>query len=170
MTKSGITRRIDELGRIVVPKEMRYNLGIRDGEPLEIYTDNNAIIIKKFSQVENIKDISENVCNLISDVCNVDIMISDREKIVACSNNLKHLLGVTLGETHKKLIDFRENWISEKKEVMFDLNKYFTIIPIITSLDSSGLVFILSDEYNDVNVKYAKIAQKLIVQKLDVAS
>ena len=39
LTKSGITRRIDELGRIVVPKEIRYNLGIRDGEPLEIYTE-----------------------------------------------------------------------------------------------------------------------------------
>ena len=53
MIKSGITRKIDELGRIVVPKEIRYNLGIRDGEPLEIYTSDNSIIIKKFSQMEN---------------------------------------------------------------------------------------------------------------------
>ena len=59
LTKSGITRRIDELGRIVVPKEIRYNLGIRDGEPLEIYTSDNALIIKKYSQVENIKDLAE---------------------------------------------------------------------------------------------------------------
>ena len=65
LNKSGITRRIDELGRIVVPKEIRCNLGIRDGEPLEIYTENNSIIIKKYSQVENIKDISLNVCKII---------------------------------------------------------------------------------------------------------
>lgn len=170
MKNSGITRKIDELGRIVVPKEMRYNLGIRDGEMLEIYTENNAIIIKKFSQVENIKDISENICNMISDVCNVDIIISDREKIIACSNNLKMLLGVSLGSKHKKLIDNRESFISEKREIMFELNKYFTILPIITSLDSCGLIFIITDEYSDVNIKYAKIIQKLIVQKLDIAS
>ena len=53
MTKSGITRRIDELGRIVVPKEIRYNLGIRDGEPLEIYIENNSIIMSSdYSQIE----------------------------------------------------------------------------------------------------------------------
>lgn len=170
MTKSGITRRIDELGRIVVPKEMRYNLGIRDGEPLEIYTENNAIIIKKFSQVENIKDISENICNIIGDICNVDIMISDREKIIASNNNLKKLIGTKLEDKHKKLIDNRENYSSENKEVMYELNNYFVILPIITSLDSSGLIFIVASDYNDVYVKYAKIAQKLIVQKLDIAS
>lgn len=168
MTKSGITRRIDELGRIVVPKEIRYNLGIRDGEPLEIYTENNSIVIKKYSQVENIKDLSSNICEIIGDVCNVGILISDRERIIASSNELKDSLNRVLEEKYKLLIDNRENYISEKKEAIFNIMGYAIILPIITSVDCSGLIFIVAKEKNDTNIKYAKIAQKLLVQKLDV--
>lgn len=169
MKTSGITRRIDELGRIVVPKEMRYNLGIRDGEPLEIYVENSAIVIKKYSQVENIKDISMNICTIISDACNVNILITDREKIIASSTSLKNLLEVKLGERHRTLIDNREKYVSEKVEEMFNINGYFTIVPIITSIDCSGLIFIIAKEKNDSNIKYAKIVQQLIVKKIDVA-
>ncbi len=168
MTKSGITRRIDELGRIVVPKEIRYNLGIREGEPLEIYTENNTIVIKKYSQVENIKDISQNICDIISDVCNVGIFISDREKVIAASKNTNNLLNMKLVENFKLLIDNREQYVSSNKDNFFNMNDYFVIYPIITSIDCSGLIFIVSNEYSDINIKYAKIAQKLIVQKLDV--
>lgn len=169
MTKSGITRRIDELGRIVVPKEIRYNLGIRDGEPLEIYTNDNAIIIKKYSQVENIKDLGQNLCDILFDVCNVGIIISDREKIVATSSNLKDLLNLKLEEKYKNLIDNRESYISNSLETNFNKNCYFTILPIITSTDCSGLIIIMSNKKELEYVNYAKLIQKLIVQKLDVA-
>jgi len=168
LAKSGITRRIDELGRIVVPKEIRYNLGIRDGEPLEIYTENKSIVIKKYSQVENIKDISQNLCEIINDICDVGIIITDREKFIASSNNLKELLNTKLDEKYKKLIDNREVYISTNKEIFFNYNKYINIVPIITSIDCSGLIIILSNDNSDVNLKYAKIVQKLIIQKLDV--
>lgn len=168
MAKSGITRRIDELGRIVVPKEIRYNLGIRDGEPLEIYIENKSIIIKKYSQVENIKDISQNICEIISDICEIDIIISDREKFISSSNKLKTILDSKLEEKYKKLIDNRETYKSIKKEIFNNNCVYLTIVPIITSIDCSGLIFILSKDNSDINLKYAKIVQKLIVQKLDV--
>ena len=169
MSKSGITRRIDELGRIVVPKEIRYNLGIRDGEPLEIYVENNSIVIRKYSQVENIKDLSNNICNIISDVCNLDILISDREKIIATNNNMKEQINSKLDNKLKNLIDNRESYVSDKMESNFNQNKYFTIIPIITSTDCSGLVIILSKVKEDINIKYAKLVQKLLVDKLDVS-
>lgn len=168
MSKSGITRRIDELGRIVVPKEIRYNLGIRDGEPLEIYTNDNAIIIKKYSQIENIKDLGQNLCDILYDICNVGIIISDREKIVATSSNLKDLMNFKLEEKHKKLIDNRESYISNSIEINFNKNCYFTIIPIITSIDCSGLIIIMSSKKEEEYLNYAKIIQKLIVKKLDI--
>ncbi len=167
MSKSGITRRIDELGRIVVPKEIRYNLGIRDGEPLEIYTSDNQIIIKKYSQVENIKDTSQNICNIIYDSCNLSIIITDREKVIATSSNLKEMQDKKLDDYFKNLIDDRENYISTNKDIKLGINAYFTILPIITSIDCSGLVIILS-ETNENNLKYAKIVQKLLIQKLDI--
>ena len=167
MSKSGITRRIDELGRIVVPKEIRYNLGIRDGEPLEIYTSDNQIIIKKYSQVENIKDTSQNICNIVYDACNLSILITDREKVIAESSNLKELENKKLDDFLKDLIDNRETYISKNKDIKIGINAYFTIIPIITSIDCSGLVIILS-ESNEDNTKYAKIVQKLLINKLDI--
>ena len=169
MSKSGITRRIDELGRIVVPKEIRYNLGIRDGEPLEIYVENNSIVIRKYSQVENIKDLSNNICNIVCDVCNLDILVSDREKIIAANNNLKSIINFKLEEKFKILIDNRETYISDNIENNFNQNRYFTVVPIITSTDCSGLIIILSKVKEDTNLKYAKLVQKLLVDKLDVS-
>ncbi len=169
MTKSGITRRIDELGRIVVPKEIRYNLGIREGEPLEIYTEDNAIIIKKYSQVENIKDLSQNICHIIYDVCKLNILVSDREKIIAGSEKVSSVIGTNLDTKFKELIDNRESYISTEKETFFNISAYYTIVPIITSLNSCGLIFIIDNEKNAENIKFAKIVQKLILDKIDVA-
>lgn len=169
MTKSGITRRIDELGRIVVPKEIRFNLGIRDGEPLEIYTNDNAIIIKKYSQVENIKDISLKLCNIINDICNVGVLISDREKIISSSKELKDTINYKLDDKLKKFIDNRETYISIKEENILNISGYFTIVPIITSTDCSGLVIIATKDKHEEYLKYSKIIQKLIVEKLDIS-
>lgn len=168
MAKSGITRRIDELGRIVVPKEIRYNLGIRDGEPLEIYIENKSIVIKKYSQVENIKDISQKLTEIIGDVCNVEILISDREKILAATKKIKSLLNFKLEEKYKRLIDNREQHISTQKEEFYNINTFLNIVPIITSTDCTGLIFILNNENNPENIKYARIIQKLLVEKLDI--
>lgn len=169
MIKSGITRRIDELGRIVVPKEIRYNLGIRDGEPLEIFTNDNAIIIKKYSQVENIKNLGQNLSDIISDICNVDVLITDREKVVAANSNLKELIDTKLEEKYKKLIDNRESYISENLEINFNKEGFITLVPIITQSDCSGLVIIMTHKKADENLNYSKIIQKLLVRKLDIA-
>lgn len=167
MQKTGITRRIDELGRIVVPKEIRYNLGIRDGEPLEIFVEDNGILIKKYSKIDNVKDITKNYVDIISDVTGINILVSDREKIIVTSNNLKDKIDLKLGDNHKILIDERLSYVSEKKEVMFDIEGYFTIMPIITSVDSLGIIIFITNEKEDV-INYLKILNKLILNKVDI--
>lgn len=169
MHSSGITRRIDELGRIVIPKEIRYNLGIRNGEPLEIYVNEDNIIIKKYREVEKIENVGKEICEIISDICNVDVIISDREKIVASSKRINNIINTKIIEKHKLLIDNRESYISTINENLYNINAYFTILPIITSLDCSGLIFIAAKNSNSDNLKYAKIIQKIIIQKLDIA-
>ena len=168
MSKGGITRRIDELGRIVVPKEIRCNLGIRDGEPLEIYTNDGNIIVKKYSQVENIKDLAELLCDIISEVCNVGVIITDREKVIVGSNNLQQVINMELDNKYKNLIDNREEYIPEKEDVICNIKGYITVVPIVTSSDSSGLIVIMNVKKSEEDLKYAKIIQKLIVNKLDV--
>lgn len=167
MQKTGITRRIDELGRIVVPKEIRYNLGIRDGEPLEIFIEDDEIIIKKYSKIDNIKDITKRYIDIIYDITNISVLVSDREKIIACSNNLNDKEDSKLGDNHKLLIDERMSYISKNKEVMFDIEGYFTIVPIISSVDSLGLVILVKNDNTDI-VNYAKIIEKLIISKIEI--
>lgn len=169
MAKSGITRRIDELGRIVIPKEMRINLGIREGEPLEIFLENNNLIIKKFSQVENIKDVTYRICSIISDVCQIDLMITDREKVIVASKNLSSLINKKINHEMQLLIDNRENYISKNKDDILSMSKYFIMLPIVTQSDSSGLVIVVSDNFDEMNIIIAKIVQKLLVDSLDVA-
>lgn len=168
MIKSGITRRIDELGRIVVPKEIRYNLGIRDGEPLEIYTNDNSIIIKKYSQVENIKDLSSILCEIISDICDVSVLVTDREKVIATNKSVVNIVDTKINDKLKTLIDNRVSYFSEVAEDHLGISGFYYILPIITSTDSSGLIILVSKTKKEENIKYSKIIQKLLIQKLDI--
>ena len=71
MKQTGVTRKIDELGRIVIPKEIRKNLGIRNGEALEIFTNEDSIILKKYFEVRKYEDLSGKLCELIKNIYNV---------------------------------------------------------------------------------------------------
>lgn len=169
MSKSGITRRIDELGRIVVPKEMRYNLGIREGESLELYVENNSIVIKKYSQMENNFEYTQKLCDILTDACDLNILVSDREKIISSSKKYKSIINEKLDDSFKKLIDQRITYESDKKESYYDISGYFYITPIITSMDCIGLVILLVNE-KECNVKsYAEILKRLITEKIDVS-
>lgn len=168
MTKSGITRRIDELGRIVIPKEIRSNLGIRDGELLEIYIENNNIVIKKFSQLANISELSSNICKIINESCHIDLVITDREKVIATSKNLDNLKNAKLNSFLNNLIDERKQYQSSNVEKIFNQEKYLTIVPIITSTDCSGLVIIFSDKLENDYQNYAKLAKNFLVSNLDI--
>lgn len=151
MKQTGVTRKIDELGRIVIPKEIRKNLGIRDGETLEIFTSEDSIILKKYFEVRKYEDLSSKLCELIKNIYNVDLVITDREKVITASN--KDIVENTkLNNKFLELIDNREMFISKELLTInlgIDISGYFTIIPIIASSDSLGLVIIISDNDND---------------------
>ena len=85
LKQTGVTRKIDELGRIVIPKEIRKNLGIRDGESLEIYTSDDSIILKKYYEVKKLEDVCDKLCEMIKNIYDVNILITDREKVVSSS-------------------------------------------------------------------------------------
>lgn len=166
MIKSGITRRIDELGRIVVPKEIRFNLGIREGDSLEIFTKDNAIVIKKYSEIENIFELSNKLCKIFYDIWGLSIIITDRDKVIACSGNL-NIQEKPLPNNLKKMIDNRES-IFNKYDKFFEIEGYFTILPIIVASSVTGFVIVNSNKNNEDNVMNAKIIQKIICEKIDV--
>ena len=83
MKETGIVRRIDELGRIVIPKEIRKNLRINTGDNVEIYMDeNNKIILKKFSTVFGMEEELFNIAKVINEFSGATIIIADTDKII----------------------------------------------------------------------------------------
>ena len=86
MKSTGIVRRIDDLGRIVIPKEIRRTLRIREGDPLEIYTDNTGnIIFKKYSFIKEISPFAARYADVLARKVNMPVIVSDCDHIVAVS-------------------------------------------------------------------------------------
>ncbi len=150
MVSSGIIRRIDELGRIVIPKEIRKKLRIKTGDSLEIIVDDESIILNRYSQIENINDIIDSYTNAFNKVLKYNIIVTDTDKIIAISGNLKKkYLNLEIGSELEKIIERRDNVNSLKKtniEISPGLNEegYYTISPIICNGDSLGIVMIIS--------------------------
>lgn len=168
MKQTGVTRKIDELGRIVIPKEIRKNLGIRDGESLEIFTSDDSIILKKYYEVKKLEDVCDKLCEMIKNIYDVNILITDREKVVSSSiSNYKDKL---LDKDLIELIDERELLISDKlltKKIGNDeVIGYYTVVPIVASSDSLGLVIIV-DEVKTYE-RLAKLVAKIVVDKVDI--
>ncbi len=173
MKSTGVTRRIDELGRIVIPKEIRRTLAIRDGENLEILIEGNKIILQKYLVMQNLLELSNKIIEVVSSVLEEEIIITDREKIIASSNKLKHLLNIKNTSVLLKYIDNRESGtISSIDSLVFDeseIDGYISIVPIINETDCLGLILIVSEENNSKeNLKLAKIVSKILSEKINI--
>jgi len=157
----GITRKIDELGRIVIPKEIRNNLCIREGESIEIITDNDNIILKKYLQLSRYSDISKRLVKIVSEVYGIDVIITDRDKVIACSDNID-IVDNNIGNDLISLIDNRELF-EGLKDIYFNnnlLSGYYYIKPIIVDSDSIGLIIIRG---NNIDFKLIDLMIRLIV-------
>lgn len=169
MKQTGVTRKIDELGRIVIPKEIRKNLGIRDGENLEIFTSEDSIILKKYFEVRKYEDLSNKLCELIKNIYNIDLVITDREKVITSSNK-EIVENSKLNNKLLELIDNREMFITKELSTInlgIDISGYFTVIPIIASSDSLGLVILISETRIDYS-SLGKFIAKIIADKIDI--
>ena len=91
MRATGIVRRVDDLGRVVIPKEIRRSMGIKEGEPLEIYLENDAVIFRRYSY--NLVDEVKRVAELIECNCN-----ADRETMADISRMLSTVAELVKGE------------------------------------------------------------------------
>lgn len=147
---TGIIRRIDELGRIVIPKEIRKSLRIKNGDNLEILIDGENIILKKYSQIENAIDMAQLYAESFYNVLKYNVIITDTDKIVAISGSLKKKYSnLGISETIEKMIERRDSFVERKKseiEICPEMKEfgYYAVAPIINNGDSIGMVIILS--------------------------
>ena len=86
MKATGLTRRVDSLGRVVIPKELRKVLRIQEGSPLEIYTDGDeGIILKKYSPIGGLRSISQSYAESLAQASGLLVCIADRDEIIAAA-------------------------------------------------------------------------------------
>lgn len=156
MKATGIVRRIDDLGRVVIPKEIRRTLRIKEGAPLEIFTDREGeIILKKYSPIGELSNFSKEYAEALAQTSGHVVCITDRDQIIAVAGGMKK-------ENVGKMISTQlENAINDREQVLSagDDGKYVkltgedneenlpqVVCPIISEGDAIGSVILISKD------------------------
>ena len=147
MKATGIVRRIDDLGRVVIPKELRRTLRIRDGDPLEIYTEKDGeVIFKKYSPVGEISEFAATICEALWKAGECSCAVCDRDAVLACAGlPKKDLLEKPVSDGVAELMENRKSYAaSTGAEVPFidgtDAPCVIAAAPVLSEGDVLGCV------------------------------
>ncbi|MDD6339983.1 MAG: stage V sporulation protein T [Butyrivibrio sp.] len=168
MRATGIVRRIDDLGRVVIPKEIRRTLRIREGDALEIFTDRDGeVILKKYSPIGELSEFAKQYAEALAQTTGNIVCITDRDQIIAISGGKKDLLMKPISPQLERLMDGRENLLTVRGEKKFipitqgeDELVALAIGPILAEGDVIGAVIIASKE---ANIRFGELEKKLIL-------
>ena len=158
MVNTGLVRKIDELGRIVIPKEIRKNLAIKDGEEMEIHIDDNSIILKKFQRLLTFKELVRDYVNIFNKIIPISLIITDRESIILVNKNeYKDIEYKKISANLYKIFDERKDGIGLNLNISENIviKGYYYIKPIILNTDLIGSIICISDKEIDRQEKLA---------------
>lgn len=184
MKATGIVRRIDDLGRVVIPKEIRRTLRIREGDPLEIFVDREGeVILKKYSPIGELGDFAQEYADSLYEAIGHIVCIADRDQIIAVAGGpKKEFLNKKIGSAVEKVMEDRRgvliNQPGQDPYCAICLNdegecKYTAevIAPIIAEGDPIGAVLIISKEANakftDMEMKLAETAASFLAKQME---
>lgn len=177
MKATGIVRRIDDLGRVVIPKEIRRTLRIREGDPLEIFVDRDGeVILKKYSPISELGDFAKEYADALYDSLGHSVLICDRDAFIAVSgSSKKDYLNKSVSSEIEKAMDHRSSMISKESKnfqlidgIDEELASY-TVAPIVANGDPIGAVVIYSKEQSigDVEHKAAETAAGFLARQME---
>ena len=154
MKATGIVRRIDDLGRVVIPKEIRRTLRIREGAPLEIYTGSNGeIIFKKYSPMEEISIAAAQYAEVLYKTIELPVLICDHEQVIAAAGiSKKEVLERRISSEWEEMLTQRQTYQkinqSTGMQPVDDVSRSALIgIPILSNGDLSGSILFLEDDH-----------------------
>ncbi len=156
MKATGVVRRIDELGRIVIPKEIRKTLRIREGESLEIFLDNQEnIVLKKYFAMNHFEEEAKAFVDTIYHLTRHSVMITDTDKVIAMAGVDKDILvNKPISDQLKEIIARRDKMLEKtKKKITLvenqEMETCFSYATIISNGDALGLVFTYGNDHID---------------------
>lgn len=177
MKATGIVRRIDDLGRVVIPKEIRRTLRIREGDPLEIFTDRDGeVILKKYSPINELGDFAQEYAETLYATLGTPAMISDRDEMIAVAGvSKKDYLNRRLSSQAEDILQMRTivtekieksvEWIPGQVEQV----KSYCVAPIIASGDPIGAVYLLSKVHfiGEAEIKAVETAAHFLAKQME---
>ncbi|MDM5186525.1 stage V sporulation protein T [Bacillus sp. DX4.1] len=177
MKATGIVRRIDDLGRVVIPKEIRRTLRIREGDPLEIFVDRDGeVILKKYSPISELGNFAKEYAEALYDSLGHNILICDRDSIIAVSGvSKKEYLNKSVGDLVEKAMEDRKSVVmTDESEISIvdgvaEKVTSYTIGPIVANGDPIGAVVIFSKEaiISEVEHKAVNTAASFLAKQME---
>ncbi len=184
MKATGVVRRIDDLGRIVIPKEIRKTLRIKEGDPLEIFTDREGqVILKKYSPIGELSEFATEYAETLAKTTGHIACITDKDTVIAVSGgSKKEFLEQGISKDLERIIDDKEIYTSKENndksipitqtDSMERIRNAQVIYPIISDGDSIGSVILISKDSNtkmtDIEKKVAQSAASFLGTQMEV--
>ncbi|GAB2045614.1 stage V sporulation protein T [Agathobaculum sp. TL06] len=178
MKATGIVRRIDDLGRVVIPKEIRRTLRIREGDPLEIFTDRDGeVIFKKYSPMGELGTVVAELAEALARTAGMSCAICDRDAVIAAAGGAKKdILEKSISPDLELVMEQRatyERGVGKTQDIAITANDVYNVIvavPIITDGDVTGCVAFVGEEENasadEVAVKLCQTAAQFLSKRL----
>lgn len=179
---TGIVRRIDDLGRVVIPKEIRRTLRIREGDPLEIFTDREGeVILKKYSPIGELSEFATEYVESLQEALGHIAIITDRDTVIAIAgHSKKEYMDKRVSKALERIMEERETTVMNEGDQMVpiasdegDEGKYIAqvIAPIVTQGDPIGTVIICSKNkgvnMGEVEKKIASTAASFLSKQME---
>ena len=184
MKATGVVRRIDDLGRVVIPKEIRKTLRIKEGDPLEIFTEKDGgIVLKKYSPIGELTEFASGYAETLSKTTGHIAFITDKDTVIAVSGGpKKEYLEQNVSDELEQLMEDKEIYTSkENSDVAVPITKNDNsnrkynaqvVYPIISNGDTIGTVILLSKEsntkMNEVEKKVAQSAASFLGSQMEI--
>ncbi|MEL7623496.1 MAG: stage V sporulation protein T [Clostridiales bacterium] len=184
MKATGIVRRIDDLGRVVIPKEIRRTLRIREGDPLEIFVDREGeVILKKYSLIGELGDFSKEYAESLYEATGHIAIIADRDQTIAVAGaSKKEFLNKPIGSGIEKVMNDRRSTMQNQPGTALAAaicegdereSKYSAVAlaPIIAEGDSIGAVALASQEagakFSDIELRLVETAAAFLAKQME---
>ncbi len=167
MKATGIVRRIDDLGRVVIPKEIRRTMRIREGDPLEIFTERDGeVIFKKYSPIGELGDFAAEYAETLAKTSGKAAVITDKDNVIAVSGaSKKELTEKRISKGLEKIMEEKTSFVLKGDDsaipVIDGVDKYMAgvVYPIISEGDSIGSVILLGEHSAEIGEVQDKLAQ-----------
>ncbi len=171
---TGIVRKIDDLGRIVIPKEIRKTLNIKNNDDIEIIASEGKIILEKYYRLESLESVLDNYLFIMDKYLLCDYIITDKEKIIVVSKRLRESINSfelssnisTMLEQRKQILESTNKTFKINNALI--INKCYYFCPIIISADILGSIILISDKsISEKDITIIDIISQLLKLKLE---